>query len=128
MQDRVELLGRIDNPSELTRYYAEAIASVSFGQAGLAVLQSMAFGVPFITKENAISGGEKYNIINGETGILVKNDPAALEAALRRLFADIDAARRLGKAAYHYYSEAATVENMVANFIMAINAAMPAHD
>lgn len=128
MQDRVELVGRIDAPSELARYYAEAIASVSFGQAGLAVLQSMAFGVPFLTKENAVSGGEKHNISDGETGIIVKDDPVALEAALRRLFADPDAARRLGEAAYHYYSEAATVENMVANFVKAIDAAGPSHD
>lgn len=128
MQNRVELVGRIDNPSELARYYAEAFASVSFGQAGLAVLQSMAFGVPFLTKENAVSGGEKHNITNGETGIIVTDDPVALESALRRLFADPDAARRLGEAAYHYYSEAATIENMVANFVKAIDAAGPSHD
>lgn len=128
MQDQVELLGRIDNPSELARYYAEAIASVSFGQAGLAVLQSMAFGVPFVTKENAISGGEKYNIIDGVNGILVKDDPSSLEAALRGLFSDIGAARRLGEAAYRYYSEEATIAKMVANFVSAINVAGPAYD
>lgn len=125
MHDRIDLPGRIENPSALVRYYAEAIASVSFGQAGLAVLQSMAFGVPFITKQNAVSGGEKYNIIDGHNGLLVKDDPAALEAALRQLFADVNQARRMGEAAYRYYSEAATVENMVVNFSKAIDAARP---
>lgn len=127
MQNQVEFLGQIEDPSELARYYAEAIASVSFGQAGLAVLQSMAFGVPFVTKHNAISGGEKYNITHGETGILVEDDPAALDVALRRLIGDIDEARRLGEAAYRYYSDAASMQNMVGNFAKAIDAAGYAH-
>lgn len=121
MQERVEFVGHIEDTAELARYYSEAIASVSFGQAGLAVLQSMAFGVPFVTKKTAISGGEKYNITNGETGIFVQDSPDALEAALKHLFADTEYARRLGKSAYHYYSKEATIENMVSNFASAID-------
>ena len=128
MQDRVELLGKIEDPKILAKHYAEAIASVSFGQAGLAVLQSMAFGVPFVTKHNAISGGEKYNITDGETSVFCEDRPDALEAALLRLFQDEDYARRMGEAAYRYYSEAATVENMVANFAKAIDVAEKSND
>lgn len=123
MEDKIQLLGKIEDPKVLANYYAEAIASVSFGQAGLAVLQSMAFGVPFVTKRNAISGGEKHNITHGKTGLFCEDSPEALEAALLRLIQDIDYARRLGEAAYHYYSEAATVEQMVSNFANAINTA-----
>lgn len=127
MQNRVEFLGKIEGSGALERYYAEAIASVSFGQAGLAVLQSMAFGVPFVTKRNAISGGEKHNITDGENGLFCDDDPAALEAVLLRLFLNIDYARGLGEAAYRYYSEAATVDNMVASFAKAIDYARDAH-
>lgn len=120
MEDRVELLGEITDPAELTRYYAEAIASVSFGQAGLAVLQSMAFGVPFVTKRNAISGGEKNNIRDGVNGMFCDDDPADLERVLRQLLADPDGARNLGRAAYGHYSQLATLENVIKNFHEAI--------
>ena len=42
MSNHVEMIGRVEDPDTLARYYDEAVASVSFGQAGLAVLQSMA--------------------------------------------------------------------------------------
>lgn len=121
MHDHVELAGRIEDPAVLARYYAEALASVSFGQAGLAVLQSMAFGVPFLTKRNAISGGEKHNIHNGINGIFCEDDPDDLERCLRDLIADADKARRLGQAAFDHYSQEATIENMVSNFGSAID-------
>lgn len=119
-EDRVEFLGKIEDPAELARYYNEALASVSFGQAGLAVLQSMAFGVPFVTKRNAITGGERNNIQDGVTGILCDDSPSSLEEALRMLTTDPTRARALGEAAYDYYSREATVDNMVANFRDAI--------
>ncbi|MDT8858152.1 glycosyltransferase family 4 protein [Paracoccaceae bacterium Fryx2] len=120
MAESVELVGRIEDPEKLARYYSEALASVSFGQAGLAVLQSMAFGVPFVTKKNAISGGEKNNIAHKINGIVCSDDPESLEAALRKLIESPDYARKLGKEAYQYYSREATVENMVENFERAI--------
>lgn len=54
LTNRVFLHGQINNTDNLVKYYKNAICSVSYGQAGLAVLQSMGYGVPFITKENAI--------------------------------------------------------------------------
>lgn len=118
--DRVELLGEINNSDLLSRYYAEAYASISFGQAGLAVLQSMAFGVPFVTKRDAVSGGEKFNIVDGVNGYLCEDAQSAVESIMRNLIASPNVARQLGRAAYEYYSTDATVENMVANFQDAI--------
>ena len=120
LHDRVELVGRIEDPKVLAGYYSEALASVSFGQAGLAVLQSMAFGVPFVTKENAISGGEKNNIQDGVNGIFCDDNPMDLERVLRKLIQSPEYAQCLGQAAYNYYSDKATVENMVTNFEEAI--------
>lgn len=119
MQDRVELVGKIEDPKVLANYYGEAIASVSFGQAGLAVLQSMAFGVPFVTKRNAISGGEINNIKDGKNGVIVDANAAALQSALLRLINNVEAARRLGEAAYRHYSEEATLEKMIESFELA---------
>ena len=63
LKKRVSMKGKITSNVDLIEYYKKALVNVSFGQAGLSVLQSFGYGVPFITKINAISGGEKnkYN-------------------------------------------------------------------
>ena len=62
--------GRIENKQILSEFYNKAICEVSPMQAGLSVLQSLGFGVPFITHKDAITGGEIYNIIDGFNGFL----------------------------------------------------------
>ncbi len=119
--DSVIFTGHIANTKKLAKYYRDSIASVSFGQAGLAVLQSMAYGVPFVTKKNAISGGEKYNIIDGVNGILCEDSPKSLELAMLSLIQNKDYAHILGNEAYEYYHKFASIENMAENFIQAMN-------
>jgi glycosyltransferase involved in cell wall biosynthesis len=120
----VKILPKIEDPKLLKEYYREAIASVSFGQAGLAVLQSMAFGVPFVTKKNAISGGEINNIVSGENGILCEDSVDALEEAMSSLVLDQELARRLGAGAHSYYVNHASMDGMVSGFLQAIDWAM----
>jgi len=120
MESNVELIGRIVDPALLSQYYKEAIAAVSFGQAGLAVLQSMAFGVPFVTRKNAITGGEKYNIIDGVNGLLCGDNPDDLKEALLKLVQDVDYARTLGEAAFEHYTTTANLDNMVSGFAEAL--------
>lgn len=127
LNDSVEFLGFVDNPETLAAHYRKAIASVSYDAAGLSVLQSMAYGVPFVTKRDAFSNGETENIIDGETGILFDDGPEGLERALRELIADPDRARRLGAAAYDHFTRTATIENMVASFERAIAFARDRH-
>lgn len=120
LEGRVILTGKIEDPHALETYYARAIASVSFGQAGLAVLQSMAFGVPFITKRAAISGGEKYNIINGHNGIFCSEDPGSLVEAMFKLVQDPVYAKSLGSNAYVHYCDRASIARMVDGFRAAL--------
>ena len=117
----VILTGKIEDPKQLEGYYARAIASVSFGQAGLAVIQSMAFGVPFITKTDAISGGEKHNIISRYNGIFCDDDQRSLEAEMLRLVEDSDYARELGRNAYAHYVDNASIQGMVGGFHAALS-------
>jgi glycosyltransferase involved in cell wall biosynthesis len=119
--DSVIFTGHIDNTKKLVKYYRESIASISFGQAGLAVLQSMAYGVPFVTKENAVSGGEKHNIIHRGNGIFCKDNIESLEDVMFELVRENDFtyARDLGRNAFNYYKEKASVKNMVDGFIKA---------
>ena len=121
LADRVFLTGKIEDPAVLEGYYARALASISFGQAGLAVLQSMAFGVPFVTKQSAVSGGEKYNIIDDYNGIFCNDDPRSLEQAMLRLVENEATARTMGANAYTYYRDRASVDGMVEGFRVALS-------
>lgn len=73
IQKNVVFYGQINKLSHLQRLYGSAISSVSVGQAGLAVSQSLGNGVPFITCKNAITGGEIYAIKNKITGYLLNS-------------------------------------------------------
>ena len=118
---RVEILDKIDDTNQLVQFYREAIVSVSFGQAGLSVLQSFAYGVPFLTKYNAISGGELTNIINEYNGILCQNNIKSLEENLLKICKNTYYASTLGKNSYEYYSSFCTMEKMVTGFLEALN-------
>lgn len=117
---RVVFIGKILDERRLISYYKRAFLSVSFGQAGLSILHSFAYGVPYITSKNAISGGEVSNIKNQHNGILIKNTQKSLEESLLKLINNINLAKKMGKNSYNYYSEFCTMENMCQGFIDAI--------
>jgi len=119
LKNRIILTGKINEPDRLREFYKEAIVSVSYGQAGLSVLQSLGFGVPFVTHADAISGGEKYNIIHNKNGFFCKSQ-LELEDYLVQLCTNIDKARSMGENAYKYYSNNCTIEIMAQGFIDAI--------
>lgn len=120
LNERIDFVGKVNDTNILMDYYKNAIVSVSFGQAGLSVLQSFAYGVPFITKINAISGGEKSNIKQGINGILCDDDQSSLSENLINLCNYIDYSRKLGENAFDYYTKYCTIENMVQGFKDAI--------
>ena len=120
IEHRVLFKGALNDNKELIKFYKRSIVSVSFGQAGLSVLQAMGFGVPFVTKRNAISGGEKTNIKHGINGYFAEDKLESLENILQMICNDQIKARELGKNAYEYYSEKCTVGNMANGFIKAI--------
>lgn len=120
MNDIVVFSGFTNDPGDLANYYRHAIASVSFGQAGLAVLQSFAHGVPFITGAKAVSSGEVENIIDGKTGLICEHNPQGLESALKRFILEPEFSRKAGQAAYEFFSENTTVDHMVDEFRKAL--------
>tara|TARA_B100001057_G_scaffold499629_1_gene611037 strand:+ start:1062 stop:2096 length:1035 start_codon:yes stop_codon:yes gene_type:complete len=119
--DFINFVGQINDPAKLEDYYKHALASISYGQAGLSVLQSFAYGVPYITKTDTISGGEANNIIHDYNGKVVDNSLLCLEKELRKIMVDVNYAKKLGKNAFDYYSEYCSINNMAKGFVKAIN-------
>ena len=113
--------GKITDIGVLSKFYFDAICSVSFGQAGLSVLQSLGFGVPFVTKKNAITGGEINNIINNYNGFLCEDSVESLSSKLVFLSNNIEHSMKMGENAFNYYSENCTIEKMSNGFKLAIN-------
>jgi len=121
LNDRVKMHGKITDTNELGEFYKKAICSVSYGQAGLAVLQSFGYGVPFLTKENAISGGEITNIEHGINGFICNNNEESLARFLEQICNDFDLSREMGEKAFEYYSKHCTIENMAFKFSKCID-------
>ena len=105
------MLGKIFDEQHLCSYFSRSLACISPGQAGLSVLKSMGYGVPFITKKDAITGGEIFNIKNGENGIIYQKDDELTDIILeigehRQKFLN------MGKNAKEYYDKFRTPEHM----------------
>lgn len=119
LQENIFLLGKIENMQEKISFFKRSIASISLNQAGLSVLESFSFGVPFITKEKAISGGEHLNIKNNENGYLIQNTNELL-TKMMYLDENVEYGQILGHNAFSYYHNKASMELMVDNFERAI--------
>lgn len=112
LQDKIKLHGAIYNHEILEKHFREAYACISPGQAGLSVLTSMGYGTPFITRKDAITGGEIFNIKNGTNGILY-NENSELIDILKDIERNPIKFLELGNNARRYYLEKATPELMV---------------
>lgn len=119
--DRIDFYPACHEEDVLRHYYDRAVCSVSHGQAGLSVLQSFAYGVPFVTREGAISGGEIENIVSGVNGFVTSGSQSDLETVLKRLIDNPEEADAMGRAALEYYTTRASTSHMVRGFIEAID-------
>lgn len=117
--DNVLLKGAIFNENILMEYFQKSLVCVSPNQAGLSVLKSMGYGVPFITNRNAITGGEIFNIINNENGILY-NETSELTNILIELVTNPEKFHRMGKSAHQFYLDNRKPIHMVNGFFAAI--------
>ncbi|HLH16896.1 MAG TPA: glycosyltransferase family 4 protein [Bryobacteraceae bacterium] len=105
----VELTPSANLEADLPR--AGALVYISHSEGlGSAALLAMAAGVPVIASR---VGGLPEIVRDGETGLLVENDAAAIAGAMRRLACDPALARRMGEAARRSVIENFTVDRMV---------------
>jgi glycosyltransferase involved in cell wall biosynthesis len=95
---RIEFLGSLSD-SELVRGYADALAVPVVPrneELGLVTLEAMRSGKPVITCRD--SGGPTELVEHARTGLVTDPTPEAVAAAIDRLAADPELARRLGEA------------------------------
>lgn len=116
----VKLHGPIYDEFQLSSLFSTAVACISPNQAGLSVLKSMGYGVPFITRKDAITGGEIFNIHNNVNGVLYDED-----SNLKKIIIDVVENHSLyidmGIAAKDYYYKNATPEIMADGVIKSLN-------
>jgi len=89
---------------------ARALLYISDSEGlGSAALLALAHGVPVIASR---VGGLPEIVIDGVTGLLVDNEPAAVAAAVARLAEDRELAARLGAAGRRMVEQRFTIERM----------------
>ncbi|MCR5361754.1 MAG: glycosyltransferase family 4 protein [Bacteroidales bacterium] len=123
MSKFVEMTGAIYNIDEKAKFFARAYACVSPQQAGLSVPESMGYGVPFVTSQNAITGGEIFNIHNGKDGV-VMGDLSQLTSVIRDIAEHKEKYVEMGKLAQKFYNENRTPQHMADGLWRAVQYAM----
>jgi len=86
---------------QISKLFTKSLLCISPNQAGLSVLKSMGYGVPFVARENAITGGERLNIINNSNGILY-NSQAELVDIISNSFLNKQEYIEMGRNAKEY--------------------------
>ena len=107
----------------LSKLFQQSLLCISPHQAGLSVLKSFAYGTPFVTRQDAITGGELYNIRNGENGVLYRDD-ADLALILSDAASHPEKYLEMGRAAHRFYAEEASPEAMAGGILAAIHYAL----
>lgn len=113
------LKGPIYDIKTKSEIFQKSIACISPLQAGLSVLESMGYGVPFITSENAITGGESFNIQHGTNGLLMRN-MEELKDVILDISKNTSKYIEMGKSAYCHYWEYRKPQDMAQGIINAI--------
>lgn len=119
LDKKISVLGPIYDPQMKAELFRKSIACISPMQAGLSVLESMGYGVPFITSSNAITGGEAFNIKNGENGLLM-SDVSQLQSIILDIDQNRDKYLKMGEQAYDYYWNNRTIDIMANGIISAV--------
>ena len=103
LSNRVFLRGAIYDIREKAKYFSRALACISPRQAGLAVQESLGYGVPFISHVKAKTGGELFDVKEGVTGRLFSDD-VPLRSILDDIADNPEKYVEMGKNAKEFYN------------------------
>lgn len=119
LENDIVLCGAVYDESILKDYFLDAKLCISPKQAGLSVPKSLGYGCPFITRPDAITGGERNNIIDGYNGVYYNTT----EELANILVASVEQNEKYGiiaKNARKYYKECNSPQKMANGALEAI--------
>lgn len=119
LEEKVKLTGGIYDEQPLMQQFVRSVLCISPNQAGLTVLKSLGYGVPFVTSSNAMTGGERFNVIEGKTGFFCDTQEEITKLMVDS-FKNPDKYNIIGKSAYDYYWQNRTPKIMAQGIINAI--------
>ena len=119
MHDLIILRGAIYDINEKAKYFAQALACISPKQAGLTVLESMGYGVPFVSSKNAITGGELFNVHNGIDGVIMDSEKELIDV-VKDIAINPEKYIAMGVKAKEFYDNNRTPKHMADGFWKAI--------
>ncbi len=120
LSDKIELHGAIYDKDVIKNFFLRSIVCISPNQAGLSVLTSMGFGVPYLTNSDAYTGGEIFNINNKENGLIYNGGKEDLIESLIWVIDNKDKMLEMGKKAQQFYNQSRKPEHMAGSIIDAI--------
>lgn len=123
LEDSVDMVGAIYNEEELKKYFLKALLCISPKQAGLSVQKSLGYGTPFVTRHDAITGGEKFDIKDKYNGFLYSSIEELAEIILKTKN-DSSLLKKMSNHARNYYINEASPQNMVQGVLDAISYAL----
>jgi glycosyltransferase involved in cell wall biosynthesis len=122
LEDLVTMLGEVREEVALEYYIRTALCCISPRQAGLSVLKSIGYGTPFVTRRDAVTGGELFNIIHRFNGLLYDRTEELVNIL-------IDATvfpgnyEAMGSNGRDYYLENCSIDMFVSSFLGAFEVA-----
>lgn len=119
LDNKIFLLGPIYDNKLKSEIFAKSYACFSPLQAGLSVLESMGYGVPFITTKNAITGGEIFNINNMINGMKLE-DVIMFKNIILDVSSNPQKYLDMGEMAFNHYWSCRKPEDMASGIICAI--------
>jgi len=120
LEHQIKLYGRVTDRATIQNFFSKAIACISPKQAGLSVLESMAYGVPFITTKYPITGGEYTSIVESSNGFFFDGTTEDLTKLLLDLI-NSPYLEEYSKNAYEYYSRFRSPDLWLSQVLRAIN-------
>lgn len=111
LEEHVVFHGAIYDENVLAERFAHALLCISPTQGGLSVPKSMGYGVPFVTRKDAITGGEIYHITPGVNGIMYDKDEE-LKSIISDACSNPQKYVEMGIKAKDYYDNHATIKHM----------------
>ena len=120
LEKYVEFTGAIYDESLLASYFQKALLCVSPLQGGLTCPKSMGYGVPFVCRKDAITGGEIYHMKNGVSGIMYDNNDELVDI-LKDSMINPHKYIEMGLSAKEYYDKFATPRCAAKGFIDALD-------